>query len=110
MMQMNAKTKKTDLTLSMDDKIYLAVAYKQANGMGFIYMLICNRVNKSSYSLLPEAQILTFKNVAQAKIYYQTLLQIQEFQSEIDICKKFKKANEAEIQKFLSAKETKKDR
>lgn len=107
---MSAKTKKPDLTLSMDDKIYLAVAYKQSDGMGFIYMLICNRVDKSRYALFPEAQIMTFENAADAKIYYQTLLQIQEFQDTQEIHKKFKKANEAEIQKFLSGKETIKNR
>ena len=107
---MSAETKKPDLTLSMDDKIYLAVAYKQSDGMGFIYMLICNRVDKSRYALFPETQIMTFKNATDAKIYYQTLLQIQEFQDTQEICRKFKKTNEPEIQKFLSAKETTKNR
>ena len=90
---MNNKVKKPDLILSMDDKVYLAVAYKQADGMGFIYALVCRKLDNARYNLFPEMEILTFKNTADAKVYYQTISQIQEFQDGIDSLKKLKEAN-----------------
>lgn len=101
---MNNKVKKPDLILSMDDKVYLAVAYKQADGMGFIYALVCRKLDNARYNLSPEMEILTFKNTADAKVYYQTISQIQEFQDGIDSLKKLKEANKGDIEKFLSSK------
>lgn len=100
-MQMNKKLKKPDLILSMDDKVYLALAFKQVNGMGFIFMLVCAKVGEATYSLMPQTQIMTFKNVADAKIYYHTLQQIQDFQDKNEGFKRLKEVNKICVQKFL---------
>lgn len=100
---MNSKTKKPDLKLAMDDKIYLALVYKQSDGMGFIYSLVCLKAGNVRYFAVPESQILTFKNPADAKVYYYTLQQIKEFQENQEDFKKLIQANKQEIDKFLSA-------
>lgn len=107
---MNNKVKKPDLILSMDDKVYLAVAYKQADGMGFIYALVCRKLDNARYNLFPEMEILTFKNTADAKFYYQALCQIKEFQENQEVFKKLQQTSKQEIDKFLSAYATIKNR
>ena len=106
---MNDKVKKPDLILSMDDKIYLALMYKQVDGMGFIYSLVCPKV-ANSYSVVPESQMMTFKKTADAKFYYQALCQIKEFQENYEVFKKLQQTNKQEIDKFLSVYATIKNR
>ena len=108
-MKMNSKTKKPNLTLSMNDKIYLALIYKQVDDMGFIYSLVCLR-NEKGYSVVPESQMMTFKKSADAKFYYQALCQIKEFQENQEVFKKLQQASKQEIDKFLSAYATIKNR
>jgi hypothetical protein len=105
----NDKVKKPDLILSMDDKIYLALMYKQVDGMGFIYSLVCPRT-ANSYSVVPESQMMTFKKTADAKFYYQALWQIKEFQENYEVFKKLQQTNKQEIDKFLSVYATIKNR
>ena len=100
-MKMNSKTKNPDLTLSMDDKIYLALMYKQVDGIGFIYSLACLRTAKG-YSVTPESQMMMFKKPAEAKFYYQALQQIKEFQENQADFKKLIQVNKQKVDDFLS--------
>lgn len=69
------------LNLSMSDKIYLAVSRQSKNNFHYIHSLVCHRVSGSNYNLIPDCEIATFKDNAQADVYYNTLLQIKDFQS-----------------------------
>ncbi len=71
------------LNLSMNDKIYLAVANGQKNNLHFVYSLFCRQDshNKSQYTLLPESEVAVFKDAAQAELYFGTLSQIKYVQS-----------------------------
>ena len=69
------------LTLNMDDKIYLAVAKNDLDKLSFVYTLACLKPNKvgRTYDLIATREIYTFKNPEAAKIYYDTIEQIVEF-------------------------------
>lgn len=69
------------LNLSMTDKIYLAVARKNVDNLHYIYSLFCRENRPGNYNLMPEADIATFRDTTQADLYYNTLLQIQDYQS-----------------------------
>lgn len=71
-----------DLVLTADDKMYLALAYGEQNRLAFIYTLVCRRMDKASgYYARAEYEVLTFKKSSDAHIYYETLQQIQRYQS-----------------------------
>lgn len=65
---------KPNLTLKMDDKIYLAVAKKDLDKLAFVYTLACLKANKisNSYNIVPTPEIHTFKNKESAQLYYET--------------------------------------
>ena len=69
------------LRLSMNDKVYLEVAYKKADPLYFIYALFLPRDRNNSYVLEPQSEIITFQDANQANIYYQTLQQIKNYQA-----------------------------
>lgn len=98
-------TKKKDinpkLQLSMQDKVYLAVAQSQADKLVFIHALVCRREFGGTYKLLPEEEIMTFTSRSDAGIYYQTLLQIQKVQQQSTVSALFDYNKEA-IAKFNS--------
>ena len=67
-----------DLTLSMDDKIYLAVAKNTHWKMTYVYTLACLQTVAKQYELCATREIHTFKNVETAQIYYDTVERIVE--------------------------------
>ena len=69
------------LNLSMTDKIYLAVSRKYVDSLHYIYSLFCRQDSFGKYCMTPESDIAAFKDKAQADLYYNTLLQIQDIQS-----------------------------
>ena len=69
------------LNLSMTDKIYLAVARQYADNLHYIYTLFCRENRPNNYNMIPETAIAAFKDTTQADIYYNTVLQIKDFQS-----------------------------
>ncbi len=75
------------LNLSMTDKIYLAVSRQYADNLHYIYTLFCRENRPNNYNMIPETDIAAFKDAAQADIYYNTVLKIQDFQSRSDAYK-----------------------
>ena len=69
---------KPDLTLNMDDKIYLAVTKRNADTLVFVYTLACLKTDKMSttYNVVATREMHTFKNKDAAQIYYDTILEI----------------------------------
>ena len=69
---------KPSLTLSMDDKIYLAVSKRDADKLAFVYTLACNRTEKAAntYDMTATREIHTFKNRDSAQLYHDTIEQI----------------------------------
>lgn len=89
-----------DLILSADDKIYLAIAYKQAGQLAFIHMLACHKKNGREYYADAQSQVLTFKRPSVARVYYETLLQIQQMQSSTKLYQGLSQFNKDAINTF----------
>ena len=71
-----------DLILSANDKFYLAIAFNQSDCLAFIHTLFCRRREQDGvYNGRPESEILTFKKVSDAKVYYAALQQIHQAQT-----------------------------
>ena len=72
---------KPDLELGATDKLYLAVTRRSMGDLTFIYTLVSVRDKMGLYPMLPETQVATFKNSAQADIYHKTIIDIMCWQS-----------------------------
>lgn len=71
-----------NLTLSANDKMYLAIAFNQSDCLAFIHTLFCRRREFDGvYNARSESEVLTFKKTSDAKVYYATLQQIQQAQT-----------------------------
>ena len=70
-----------DLTLSMDEKIYLAVSKNTDNKIAFVYTLACLQMaNKpGTYNLIPTRESHAFKDKDAAQIFYTAVKQIIGF-------------------------------
>ena len=67
------------LTLSMDDKIYLAVAKSFSEPFSFVYTLAWNgQKNSGNYDMDASANIHTFKDKGAARVYHDTIAQLVE--------------------------------
>lgn len=89
------------LTLSMDEKIYLAVARKDIDKLSFVYTLACLKTAPNQYDGNPTPEIHTFKDSKAAQIYHDTIDQIIEFQANDRAKDTLFVANEKLIQTFL---------
>ena len=69
-------TTKPDLTLNMDEKIYLAVAKNTRNKIAFVYTLACLRRSGNNYDLLATRESNVFKNKASAELFYNAVQHI----------------------------------
>lgn len=69
------------LSLSMTDKMYLALMYQEHNRLAFIYTLFCRQDLSGGYCAVADQEVLVFKRSSDAKVYYETLQQIQHHQS-----------------------------
>ena len=69
------ETYKPILSLSMDDKIYLAVAKDLTGPLSFVYTLACLRQGKNSntFNMIPTREIHAFKTKEAASVYHDTI-------------------------------------
>jgi len=93
-----------DLTLSANDKLYLAIAFNQSDLLAFIHTLFCRRREMDGvYNVRAESEMLTFKKTSDAKVYYATLQQIQQAQSHMNIYEGMAESNKELIAQFHAA-------
>ena len=93
-----------DLTLSANDKMYLAIAFNQSELLAFIHTLFCRgRELDGVYNARAESEMLTFKKTSDAKVYYATLQQIQQAQTHSKIYDSMAEFNKELIAQFHAA-------
>ncbi|MBE6461440.1 MAG: hypothetical protein E7006_01195 [Alphaproteobacteria bacterium] len=93
-----------DLTLSANDKMYLAIAFNQSELLAFIHTLFCRgRELDGVYNARAESEMLTFKKSSDAKVYYATLQQIQQAQTHSKIYDGMAEFNKELIAQFHAA-------
>lgn len=94
---------KPDLTLNMDDKIYLAVTKDTTGKLAFVYTLACLKQNQhtNSYNLLPSREIHTFSDTHNAEMYCETINKIIEQNAKDKNKQVFFNTNEKVIENFL---------
>ena len=91
------------LTLSMDDKIYLAVAKSFSEPFSFVYTLACNKIKKTNqYEMVATPQIHTFRDKASARVYHDTIEQMVEAHESNPAYKMLFDVNQGQIEKFMS--------
>ena len=73
---------KPDLTLSFDDKIYLAVAKENTEKLAFVYTLACLKKSGIDYSMLATKEIHAFRKQEAADLYCATIEKIVEKNTE----------------------------
>ena len=114
---------KPDLVLSMDDKVYLAVANnisESKSGKSLVYALVCAYMGRESdfdnsieigsekddavYCPIPVKEMYAFHNADNAKLYYEAILQISAVQSNDVALKKLFKKNSKIIERFENSK------
>ena len=71
---------KPNLTLSMDDKIYLAVSKNESEKLAFVYTLACHQTGRAgnTYEMTAKREIHTFKNHESAQLYHDTIERVIE--------------------------------
>ena len=94
---------KPNLTLSMDDKIYLAVTKTDLDKLAFVYTLACLKTDKraNTFNLNPTREIHAFKNKEAAELYYNTIEQIVDVNASDETKQPIFNANEALINRFV---------
>ena len=108
MPEQKTKTKKIkggpDLILSSNDKMYMAIAFNQSERLAFIHTLFCRRRELDGvYNARTESEVLTFKKTSDAKVYYETLQQIHQAQSTMDVYEGLSHFNKELIAQFKAA-------
>ena len=89
------------LTLSMDDKIYLAVAKSFSEPFSFVYTLACNgQKNSGQYDMDASANIHTFKDKEAARVYHDTIAQLVEINEGTGRYKMLFDLNKVKIEAF----------
>ncbi|MBR1380223.1 MAG: hypothetical protein IJ560_01400 [Alphaproteobacteria bacterium] len=90
-----------DLTLSMDDKIYLAVAKNTNNKTAFVYTLACLRQGATlSYDGIATHEIHAFNDKRRAQMYYDAVKQIVAINKSDNNKEIFFEINQNMIQRF----------
>ena len=94
---------KPNLTLSMDDKIYLAVSKNDSGKLAFVYTLACHRTARgtNTYDMTAKREIHTFKNRESAQLYHDTIEQIIEVNANNKMFEPFFSFNDKLIEQFL---------
>ena len=95
------KTNKPVLTLSMDEKIYLAVAKKDLDKLSFVYTLACFKNATTQYNMNATPEIHTFNSQKDAKVYHDTIEQIIDFYANDKTKEALFNMNENLIERFL---------
>ena len=89
------------LTLSMDDKIYLAVAKSFSEPFSFVYTLACDKEkNSNMYEMTASANVHTFKDKGAARVYHDTIAQLVEINEGSSQYKMLFDFNKAKIDAF----------
>lgn len=66
-----------DLTLNMNDKVYLAVAKNFTDTFAYVYTLACAQARfKNEYDMIATPQIHAFRNKFAAHIFHDTIEQM----------------------------------
>ncbi len=99
----NMNGNKPNLTLNMDDKIYLAVAKRDLEKLSFVYTLACLKVNKmaNSYNAVPSREIHSFKDKESAQLYHDTIEQIVDINTNDETKQFLFNSNEKMIERFM---------
>ena len=94
---------KPDLTLSMNDKIYLAVSKRNTDKLAFVYTLACleNPTGSGKYNVVPTREVNTFRDKDAAKLYHDTIMDVIEINSNNELFKIFFETNDKLIERFL---------
>lgn len=89
------------LTLSMDEKIYLAVARKDIDKLSFVYTLAClNTGVPNQYNIFATPEIQTFNGRSSANVFYKTVERLIEANIKDKNKEDFFKFNENLIKNF----------
>ena len=93
---------KPNLTLNMDEKIYLAASQRDIDRLSFVYTLSCLKTDKMSntYNMMATREILTFRNKEFAHLYYDTILEIIDKNMNDKSYDTFFEINEKMIERF----------
>ena len=94
---------KPNLTLNIDDRIYLAVARRELGKLTFVYTLACLRTNKHSatYNMVATREVHTFRDNNAAEMYRGTIEDVIAFNAESKSAQIFFEANDKLIEQFL---------
>ena len=97
------KKNKTDLTMNMDDKIYLAVSKELTEKLSFVYTLACLKQNQNSsmYNMFATREIHAFRDKNTAELYHDTIEKIIDKNASDETKQPLFSANEAIIERFL---------
>ena len=92
-----------NLTLNMDDKIYLAVSKHDADKLSFVYTLACLKTDRmsNSYNMDATREIHSFRNRDFAQLYHDTIEQIIEVNANTPSYDMFFSLNDKQIEKFM---------
>ena len=95
---------KPDLTLNMDDKIYLAISKNTDSKFAFVFTLACLKMDKNSnsYNINATREIHAFKNKESAEIFHDTVEQIIEANAANKNYQALFTANEKIIDAFIN--------
>ncbi len=88
------------LTLSMDDKIYLALSRNDAATATYIFALFCRQTSPRNYNMAPSAEVYTFDNKRDADMFYNTLNKIMAVQSKLPAHKALSDFSREQIKMF----------
>ena len=91
---------KPDLTLSMDDKIYLAVSKNITDKLSFVYTLACLKQTGNTYDGIATREAHAFKDKDAANIYHDTIEQIVGINASDPTQEQMFALNEGLIQRF----------
>ena len=94
---------KPNLTLNLDDKIYLAVAKRETDKLALVYTLACLRKGKNSntYDMVATRQVHAFRDKNAAEIYHNTIEDVVGINAETKSVQIFFEAKDKLIEQFL---------
>lgn len=102
-MKSTKKTIAPDLTLNMDDKIYLAVNRDTTGKLAFVYTLAClplGALEQHQYNGMASREIHTFQDKDSAELYYRTVEKIVEINAMDETKEAIFNMNEKIIERF----------
>ena len=92
------------LSLSMDDKIYLAVAKDLTGTLSFVYTLACLRQGKNlnTFNMIPTREIHAFKTKEAASVYHDAIEKIVDANASDETKQPLFSANDKLIDRFMT--------